>query len=328
MGKLTRVTARVALSPSKPIFGPSATDQNLCLSSASGLTPRRVALSTPLRHVRHKTLKNHQNSDQTQKNPTDRTIGKKNFFKKLMNFEQRAMSRKTSPTSGGIGPIRSQKLDRATSKPLMEKRRRERINRSLNELKNILLEALRRDTTSCSKLEKADILEMTVRYLHSTKTANGYPFPGSQSNPVPNPAELQSRYTSGYSHCRDQTERILSQCPELSQESRKKILSQLRVPTGPVVPVPKQNTAIPRTPVPQSPFPMGNLLPNQIPNPMMGLLGQLAIPNLPNHPAKNPIQARTVEPADSIGSSNHSDSDSDTNSNDSFGQPKPIFRPW
>ena len=245
-----------------------------------------------------------------------------------MNFEQRAMSRKTSPTSGGIGPIRSQKLDRATSKPLMEKRRRERINRSLNELKNILLEALRRDTTSCSKLEKADILEMTVRYLHSTKTANGYPFPGSQSNPVPNPAELQSRYTSGYSHCRDQTERILSQCPELSQESRKKILSQLRVPTGSVVSVPKQNTAIPRTPLPQSPFPIGNLLPNQIPNPMMGLLGQLAIPNLPNHPAKNPIQARTVEPADSIGSSNHSDSDSDTNSNDSFGQPKPIFRPW
>ena len=34
-----------------------------------------------------------------------------------------------------------------TSKPLMEKRRRERINRSLNDLKSILLEALRRDVS-------------------------------------------------------------------------------------------------------------------------------------------------------------------------------------
>ena len=243
-----------------------------------------------------------------------------------MNFDQRTMSRKTSPTSGGIGPIRSQKLDRATSKPLMEKRRRERINRSLNELKNILLEALRRDTTSCSKLEKADILEMTVRYLHSTKTANGYPFPGSQ-NPVPNPAELQSRYTSGYSHCRDQTERILSQCPELSEESRKKILSQIRPPPGPAVQKPTQPG--PRVPVAQSPYPMGNLLSQPIPNPMMGLLGQLSIPAISALSAKNPISSRPVESADSVGSAgNHSDSESDTNSNDSFGQPKPIFRPW
>ena len=57
--------------------------------------------------------------------------------------------------------------DRAISKPLMEKRRRDRINKSLNDLKVILIDALRRDQNSCSKLEKADILEMTVAYLQS-----------------------------------------------------------------------------------------------------------------------------------------------------------------
>merc|ERR1711917_104352 len=70
------------------------------------------------------------------------------------------------------------KSERQTSKPLMEKRRRERINRSLNDLKSILLEALRRDATCHSKLEKADILEMTVRYLRSIKSVQGiYPAP-------------------------------------------------------------------------------------------------------------------------------------------------------
>ena len=38
------------------------------------------------------------------------------------------------------------------SKPLMEKRRRERINRSLNELKSILLEALRRDVSKLTPI--------------------------------------------------------------------------------------------------------------------------------------------------------------------------------
>lgn len=50
----------------------------------------------------------------------------------------------------------------------MEKRRRARINKSLDELKALVLEAAADDSDdSCrrSKLEKADILEMTVRHL-------------------------------------------------------------------------------------------------------------------------------------------------------------------
>lgn len=59
--------------------------------------------------------------------------------------------------------------NRKWSKPIMEKRRRERINRSLEELKRLVLEAQNRDSSRYTKLEKADILEMTVRYLRSLR---------------------------------------------------------------------------------------------------------------------------------------------------------------
>ncbi|XP_078026563.1 transcription factor HES-2 isoform X2 [Epinephelus lanceolatus] len=60
---------------------------------------------------------------------------------------------------------------RKTMKPLMEKRRRARINDSLNHLKNLILPLTGRDTRY-SKLEKADILEMTVRFLSDIPPVN------------------------------------------------------------------------------------------------------------------------------------------------------------
>uniref|UniRef100_A0A8C3S4A3 Hes family bHLH transcription factor 2 n=1 Tax=Chelydra serpentina TaxID=8475 RepID=A0A8C3S4A3_CHESE len=53
----------------------------------------------------------------------------------------------------------------ATLKPLMEKRRRARINESLNQLKTLILPLIGKDNSRYSKLEKADILEMTVQFL-------------------------------------------------------------------------------------------------------------------------------------------------------------------
>ncbi|XP_077080573.1 hairy-related 3 [Siphateles boraxobius] len=50
------------------------------------------------------------------------------------------------------------------SKPLMEKRRRARINKCLNQLKS-LLESVCSNNIRKRKLEKADILELTVKHL-------------------------------------------------------------------------------------------------------------------------------------------------------------------
>ncbi|XP_068713548.1 transcription factor HES-1-like [Montipora capricornis] len=56
---------------------------------------------------------------------------------------------------------------RKAKKPLMEKMRRARINDSLNEMKNLVLDLLNKDASRYSKMEKADVLEMTVTYLRA-----------------------------------------------------------------------------------------------------------------------------------------------------------------
>lgn len=60
---------------------------------------------------------------------------------------------------------------RKSSKPIMEKRRRARINESLSQLKTLILDALKKDSSRHSKLEKADILEMTVKHLRNLQRA-------------------------------------------------------------------------------------------------------------------------------------------------------------
>lgn len=60
-----------------------------------------------------------------------------------------------------------------TNKPLMEKRRRARINQSLAILKALILESTKANSNKTgdvqqpkhTKLEKADILELTVRHF-------------------------------------------------------------------------------------------------------------------------------------------------------------------
>lgn len=60
-------------------------------------------------------------------------------------------------------------LERKSNKPIMEKKRRARINHCLNQLKALILET-DNERSRHSKLEKADILEMTVRYLQTLRT--------------------------------------------------------------------------------------------------------------------------------------------------------------
>lgn len=68
-----------------------------------------------------------------------------------------------------IKPKLSQKaLERKCNKPIMEKKRRARINQCLNQLKALILEN-DSDRSRHSKLEKADILEMTLRYVQALR---------------------------------------------------------------------------------------------------------------------------------------------------------------
>uniref|UniRef100_A0A3B3VTM4 Hes family bHLH transcription factor 2 n=1 Tax=Poecilia latipinna TaxID=48699 RepID=A0A3B3VTM4_9TELE len=103
-----------------------------------------------------------------------------------------------------------------TMKPLMEKRRRARINDSLNHLKNLILPLTGRDKTRYSKLEKADILEMTVKFLTPDsicehKNSRLFVFSGSADS-----------YREGFKACLQRVPALLPKT-NLEQEARQRV---------------------------------------------------------------------------------------------------------
>ncbi|XP_069960639.1 protein hairy-like [Cherax quadricarinatus] len=111
-------------------------------------------------------------------------------------------------------------MNRKSNKPLMEKKRRQRINRCLNELKTLVLEATKKDPSRYSKLEKADILEMTVHHvqaLHRHEAAGGGRLHGTE----------EAKYRAGYTHCAAEVAKYLASLNDLPHDLHKKVLSHL-----------------------------------------------------------------------------------------------------
>ncbi|CAH2980950.1 unnamed protein product [Chilo suppressalis] len=98
--------------------------------------------------------------------------------------------------------------NRRSNKPIMEKRRRARINNCLNELKALILDAMKKDPARHSKLEKADILEMTVKHLEGLR---------SESNGSPD------RFHAGYQHCLSEVAKF----QELDTSLRRRLVRHL-----------------------------------------------------------------------------------------------------
>ncbi|KAM7439208.1 hypothetical protein ABFA07_011386 [Porites harrisoni] len=103
---------------------------------------------------------------------------------------------------------------RKAKKPLMEKMRRARINDSLNELKSLILEALNKDASRYSKMEKADVLEMTVHYLRELKRREHQDFSSS------------SECRASYVQCASQLTRKMTS-PETCEQLQANFLAQL-----------------------------------------------------------------------------------------------------
>uniref|UniRef100_UPI003AAD90FF uncharacterized protein n=1 Tax=Centroberyx gerrardi TaxID=166262 RepID=UPI003AAD90FF len=65
------------------------------------------------------------------------------------------------------------KINRKLLKPQVERRRRERMNRSLESLKALLLQGPQQQEPTQRRVEKAEILEHTVVFLHNTAEGDG-----------------------------------------------------------------------------------------------------------------------------------------------------------
>ncbi|XP_031539437.2 transcription factor HES-2 isoform X1 [Vicugna pacos] len=103
-------------------------------------------------------------------------------------------------------------------KPLLEKRRRARINASLSQLKGLILPLLGRESSCYSKLEKADILEMTVRFLQELPASS---CPMAASTPC-------DSYREGYRACLARLARVLLACRVLEPAVSTRLLEHLR----------------------------------------------------------------------------------------------------
>ncbi|XP_029302571.1 hairy-related 8.2 [Cottoperca gobio] len=121
-----------------------------------------------------------------------------------------------SSMAHNVGKHPSAKEERKMRKPLIERKRRERINNCLDQLKETVIGAFRLDQ---SKLEKADILEMTVKHLQNIQS--------SKLNDPTLGLEVQQKYSTGYIQCMHEVHNMLLTCEWMDKTVGSRLLNHL-----------------------------------------------------------------------------------------------------
>ncbi|XP_050544422.1 enhancer of split mgamma protein-like [Daktulosphaira vitifoliae] len=102
---------------------------------------------------------------------------------------------------------------RKVTKPLLERKRRARINRCLDELKDLMFTALEAEGENVDKLEKADILEFTVKHLQKITKRD--------------PIEEAYKFQEGFSHCASEACSFLLSLPGLDSVVGRRLVEYL-----------------------------------------------------------------------------------------------------
>ncbi|KAM6258322.1 transcription cofactor HES-6-like isoform 1-T1 [Porphyrio hochstetteri] len=134
------------------------------------------------------------------------------------------------------------RADRKMRKPLVEKKRRARINESLQELRLLLA-----DSEFQAKLENAEVLELTVRRVQAVlerrslgecRRGGG----GGPARPAPHAAplsvsrgaeggrlhrEASERFAAGYIQCMHEVHTFVSSCPGIDATTAAELLNHL-----------------------------------------------------------------------------------------------------
>ncbi|KAH9416570.1 hypothetical protein DERP_009933 [Dermatophagoides pteronyssinus] len=122
-----------------------------------------------------------------------------------------------------LGLDQQQQNGQRISKPLMEKRRRARINQCLTQLKLIVVDSAGQYTQNNKcKLEKADILELTVNYVKKLHQEHQ-----QQQEEKSTKINDNQHYLSGYSECvRQICEYLTKNQTQISYDTLKDFLQQ------------------------------------------------------------------------------------------------------
>ncbi|KAA8593767.1 hairy-related 8.2 [Etheostoma spectabile] len=154
-----------------------------------------------------------------------------------------------SSMAHNAGKHPSAKEERKLRKPLIERKRRERINNCLDQLKETVIGAFRIDQ---SKLEKADILEMTVKHLENIQS--------SKLNDPTVSLEAQQKYSTGYIQCMHEVHNMLLTCDWMDKTLGSRLLNHLlkslprSTNESPLQPSPRHDVRLPAS--------QGTVLPN------------------------------------------------------------------
>ena len=115
-------------------------------------------------------------------------------------------------------PISKTTRYKKVTKPLLERKRRARMNACYDELKDIMTGCLQTEGENVSKLEKADILELTVRHIQKL----------SQMSQSPrNPVEDITKFRQGYSSCANEAAQFLLSLPGVDVRVGQRLVSHL-----------------------------------------------------------------------------------------------------
>ncbi|KAM4605263.1 transcription cofactor HES-6 [Polymixia lowei] len=110
---------------------------------------------------------------------------------------------------------RGVKADRKIRKPLVEKKRRARINESLQELR-----VLTADADLQSKMENAEVLEMTVKRVESILQNRAQEVDAVKR-------ETCERFAAGYIQCMHEVHTFVSNCPGIDPTIAAELLNHL-----------------------------------------------------------------------------------------------------
>ncbi|XP_017145206.1 enhancer of split mdelta protein [Drosophila miranda] len=117
---------------------------------------------------------------------------------------------------------------RKVTKPLLERKRRARMNLYLDELKDLIVDTMDAQGDQVSKLEKADILELTVNYL-KTQQQQRLASPASPSSTSSSASSQVNfdKFRAGYTQAAYEVSHIFSTVPGLDLKFGTHLMKQL-----------------------------------------------------------------------------------------------------
>ncbi|KAH8295168.1 hypothetical protein KR018_008165, partial [Drosophila ironensis] len=137
---------------------------------------------------------------------------------------------------------------RKVMKPMLERKRRARINKCLDELKDIMVECLTQEGEHITRLEKADILELTVEHMKKLRAQKQLRLSSvaTSSQGADPKLSIAESFRAGYVHAANEVSKTLAAVPGVSVDLGTQLMShlghrlnylQVVVPSLPIVPL-------------------------------------------------------------------------------------------